>query len=119
MGVHQDAAKHGCGYLEAVNRTWIHLKKKNVSSFVNPGLSLITPLKMLLSVMQRQGKAGKEINWNKQHFPVLKRPFRLSYIRYIFLFFDDTSAAKANLSQSPSHCTLGYVLQITYIKIQE
>ncbi|GFU30635.1 hypothetical protein TNCV_3438031 [Trichonephila clavipes] len=26
MCVHHDAAKHGCDYLGAVNRTWIHLK---------------------------------------------------------------------------------------------
>ncbi|GFW34078.1 hypothetical protein TNCV_287621 [Trichonephila clavipes] len=27
MCIHQDATKHGCDYLDAVKRTWIHLKK--------------------------------------------------------------------------------------------
>ncbi|GFT22776.1 hypothetical protein TNCV_1856461 [Trichonephila clavipes] len=27
MCVHHDAAKNGCDHLDAVNRTWIHLKK--------------------------------------------------------------------------------------------
>ncbi|GFV56261.1 hypothetical protein TNCV_106171 [Trichonephila clavipes] len=27
MCVHHDAVKHGCYYIDAVNRTWIHLKK--------------------------------------------------------------------------------------------
>ncbi|GFY05376.1 hypothetical protein TNCV_2208211 [Trichonephila clavipes] len=28
MCVHHDAAKHGCDHLDAVNRTWIHLRKR-------------------------------------------------------------------------------------------
>ncbi|GFV43819.1 hypothetical protein TNCV_1658641 [Trichonephila clavipes] len=52
--VHHDAAKYGCDHLDAVIRTWTHLKN-DVSLFVCPGFSLITPLKTLQSVMLCQG----------------------------------------------------------------
>ncbi|GFU91279.1 hypothetical protein TNCV_4717931 [Trichonephila clavipes] len=31
MCVHHDVAKHGCDHLDAVNRTWIHLKKRRLA----------------------------------------------------------------------------------------
>ncbi|GFW31400.1 hypothetical protein TNCV_3416561 [Trichonephila clavipes] len=52
MCTHHDTAKHKCDHLDAIKRTWIHLK--NFSPFMRPGSSWITLLKTLRSVMQRQ-----------------------------------------------------------------
>ncbi|GFW82516.1 hypothetical protein TNCV_1794091 [Trichonephila clavipes] len=37
MCVHHDATQHECDYLDAINRTWMHLKM-DTSSFMHPGV---------------------------------------------------------------------------------
>ncbi|GFX27044.1 hypothetical protein TNCV_439501 [Trichonephila clavipes] len=31
MCIHHDTAKHGCDHLEAIHRTWIHLKESHLT----------------------------------------------------------------------------------------
>ncbi|GFX25322.1 hypothetical protein TNCV_1274821 [Trichonephila clavipes] len=51
MCVQHDATEHRCGHLDAVNRTWINLKKLRLA-FRSPGSSSITPLRTILFVAQ-------------------------------------------------------------------
>ncbi|GFW41309.1 hypothetical protein TNCV_1003021 [Trichonephila clavipes] len=32
MHIHHDTVKHGCDHLDAVNRTWIYLKKRRIAN---------------------------------------------------------------------------------------